>query len=281
MMELFEYNDRNVERYISWTQRMAICINKVGISNDNKKGSEIGLKGFVFLDILQRINYNLLGLSTLFIEFKKYNDIRFTINLIFRSCLSEVLTGLYLAHFTIDEDSFANEINVINLDYAKFRKFLIENEVMLTNQNENKDIEEIINNLIKKYIKDNSELFEKLEKWNLKKPNILRETSNSDLFIDNKHFKNVISDEIKSRVIKNDREELNMVYILYRYFSQYHHYSFNGRSTLSFPIETDMRNYWVSFMMINECVHIFCKIMGVADEQLEILKQISEEQTTI
>lgn len=274
-MEVFDFNEKNIVRYCRWTSMIAESINCVGRSNHRKTIDEIGLKGFVFLDILQRIAPNLHGMDSLFREFIRYPEIRFSLNLVFRGILSDVLTGLYLTHFIDDPVSFENEVKVMDLDFAKFAKFIIDDEATLTGQIPLEGAKEHSEKYRAAYIKENEELFKDVDKWELKSHAELRATSKPELFIDPDHFKGSISDATKYKRIKHTH--LGVTYLLFRYFSQYQHYSYKGRTTLSMPVEYDMQKYYVSFMMINESVHVFCKLIGAEDKDLELLRAVGDE----
>ncbi len=277
-MDLLVYNEENIVRYHRWISMIAECIHSFGKTNSGKKESDIGLKGFVFLDILQRIAFNLHGLANLFMEFRKYPEIKFSINLIFRGILSDVLTGLYLAKFAYDQVSFENEVKMLDRDFAQFAKFMIENEIILTKPISKEESDDFISKYKAEYIKENADLFQDIETWKLKSPAEIRNTSNKSLYLNEDHFSRTLSDDIKYQLLLNSElHHLSLTFVLYRYFSQYHHYSHKGRTTLSIPIEFDMRRYYASIIMINESVHIFCMLAGADKNDLQLLKVVNDE----
>ncbi|MEI6697188.1 MAG: hypothetical protein WCO13_14125 [Bacteroidota bacterium] len=278
--KLFEYNPENVERQLNWIDTLSTTITEIGKTYDGVKGSKIGgIRTFVFLDILQRINYNLEGLVQLYNQFIVQEDMRFPINMLFRGCLSDVLTGLYFLHFFEDENSFINEINVMNLDFAKFSKFIIENEPYIIKTIDEEKIEEFIQFNKEKYIKSNPVLFRSENDWEIKKALELRTDSVDKFFINAKNKNGDINESTKFDVILSNEnlKHLTPTYLLFRYFSQYQHYSFNGRKTLIIDTEYDIQKYFVTIMMINESIHMFCKIIGVKDEMLVHLREIADE----
>lgn len=279
-LNYFEYNPENIERQLNWIDTLSTTITEIGKTFDGVKGNKIGgVRTFVFLDILQRINFNLEGLVQLYKQFIVQEDMRFSINMLYRGCLSDVLTGLYFLHFYKDENSFENEINVMNLDFAKFSEFIIENEPYIIRTLDEEKIEEFIKANKEKHIKRNPDIFKNEKEWKLKKALELRTDSDDKFFISNRHKSGDITESTKFDVILSNEnlKHLSPTYLLFRYFSQYQHYSFNGRKTITIETEYDIQKYYVSIMMINESAHIFLKIIGVKDEMLVPLRRIADE----
>lgn len=278
--DLFEYNPENIQKQLGWIDTLSRTITEIGKTFSKKKSADIGgIRTFVLLDILSRINFNLEGLVQLYKQFIVQQDMRVPINLLYRGCLADVLTGLYFLDFLSDEKSFINEIEVMNLDYAKYSKFVIENEPKLIKTMPDEEIESYINKMKIDYISENSLLFNSLLDWKLKSPSALRINSQNKFF-KNKADRNIsIKESTKYDTILNNNEikHLAPAYLLFRYFSQYQHYTFNGRGTLGIEPEVDIKYYYISIMLICETAYIMLKVIGVSDKFLLSLKSISEE----
>lgn len=276
----FEYNSENIQKQLDWIDSLSKTITEIGKTFNGKKSDDIGgIRTLVLLDVLSRINFNLEGLVQLFKQFKVQQDMRVPINMLFRGCLADVLTGLYFLHFYEDEDSFINEIEVMNLDYANYSKFVIENQPKLIKTLPDEEIESYINKMKKEYINENHELFTNLTDWKTKNPSVLRLKSQNKFFNSKEERNSKITELSKYNTIlsNNEIKHLAPTYLLYRYFSQYQHYTFKGRDTLGINPELEIRHYYISIMLINETAHMMLKVIGVQDESLLTLKSISEE----
>lgn len=278
--DLFEYNPENIQKQLDWIDTLSRTITEIGKTFDKKKSDEIGgIRTFVLLDILSRLNFNLEGLVQLYKQFIVQQDMRVPINMLYRGCLADVLTGLYFLNFLSDEKSFINEIEVMNLDYAKYSKFVIENEPKLIKTMPDEEIESYIHDMKKKYINENHELFVNLTDWKPKNPSVLRLQSQNKFFNSKKERNSNITELSKYNTILSNIEikHLAPAYLLFRYFSQYQHYTYNGRGTLGIDPELEIRHYYISIMLINETARMMLKVIGVHDKFLLPLKSISEE----
>jgi len=225
--EQFKYNPDNVNLQLKWIDQISRTITEYGKSFQGKKGKEIGgIRTFVFLDILGRINFYLEGLVQLYKQFIDQQDMRVPINLLFRSCMGDVLNGLYFLHFSNDEKSFENELDVLDVDYAKFSKFIIENEAKITKTVKEEELYDFIQNKLNDYVKNNPRIFNSETGWNLKSAAELRNDSKPELFIDNSHKNGALTEKVKFDIISSNEhlKHLSITYLLYRYFSQYQHY---------------------------------------------------------
>jgi hypothetical protein len=280
---IYSKNAQFIKNYEKWALTIANCICNIGKTFNNQSESKLGLKKLVFLDILTRINFNLYGLIPLFREFKTNPDMRVSINLLFRGCLVDVLTGMYLAYFAIDEESLKNELIVLDLDYAGFSKYIIENEEYILKTKTDEEIEQLKIIKIKDFVKRHPELFINEKDWKCKTPSEIRKTSKRDLFFIDNHFNNKINEPLKDKLFSelSSLKPYRTAYILYRYYSQYQHYTFGCRDTLQLPIEYDLHKYYLSFIMINESVQDFCKLLEIEDELLKPLGAIADEYMNI
>lgn len=278
MEDLTKYTPENVHMYRRWLNILSGTIHNAGKSFEGNTEKELGFKNVVLLDLMMRINLSIRGLEELFPVYAHNKDMRHSINLIMRTVLSDILTGLYLAQRYTDNKTFENEVKVMNLDFAKYSIFMYEHEHEMFG----KTVDEVkveMESMLQKYKESNPDLFLAEENFRIIKPAEVRETSDPKFFIDEAHRTKGLTEDNKYKSIKADSVigRFSTIYIVFRYFSQYQHYSFDGRKTLRINDEFDLHKYLYSIFIINECVYMLLRLVGTDEKLLAPLKTISDD----
>ena len=187
-----------------------------------------------FLTLLAKIRINLESLNDLLPHL--YEDYRFkaSLNLLYRSISEDIITAMYLVGFVNLDDSkqisLNNELTIFHKEYLIGSLEGVKAEFEfddLVSKYKNKPAN-IKPDILKEVMKENPELVNDDGKWKLNKE--IRNTTHP-AFIDLIHQDNVgrtgfISTEKKLEFIKNrGYESHSQLKALYKYFSQYQHYS--------------------------------------------------------
>lgn len=271
---------KQLVKLIGLIDRLSISTNKIGVSFHGKKGSEIRLKGFVYLDLMQRINANLEGLLLMLKNLEKSPELKSSIALLLRACLEDILTGYYLYTYLKDETTFENEVNVLGLDYMNYVFTMIEEEPIFnpfkpTKEEIQKDILEKKKDVCTKYqvlIKSFNEETEELEKYSRFE---LRKTSSSELFPTDSDKKVPIS--AKNSYKRLRRFEIlhnhSYVYVLMRFFAQFQHYAYFNREILKLDMLANFAFVVQSFHQITEAILTFG---GLIETDSKLLKNVED-----
>lgn len=269
-------NDFNVqlEKLIPLIDELSIRTNEIGLSFHGKYGREIKLKGFVYLDLMQRINANLEALLLLLKKFKESPELKSPIAILLRACLSDVLTGYYLYTFMKDKVTFENEVKVLGLDYASYMISMIENELKFTSGNLSVSERQSLMNKRKKQIADKyPDLIKSYDEQSGKvvkyKRAEIRDSSNPKFFFSDKQKNNPITDISKyDRLLKfQPLRDLAYVYVLMRFYAQFQHYAFFNRDVNLLDSFDNFKFMVQSFYYITGAIHSFGSLID-ADESL-------------
>lgn len=213
--------------------------------------------------------YELLGLLN------KHQHFKSSLFLILRGVIADILTYLYLMTFTTtnenDQTSLINELNILEKDFVA---------AMLALHNERNKMKnfsglakyfsgppEKAEELILKFKFTYAHLFENGDIENkLKDVTQLRKTSDIEFF--NKDIK-MISKSFKSEIQKHDwllkfknYENMAPLYSLYKYFSQFHHYS-RGSMVLYENDDFEQDIFYI--------IATFSNLLKVTDLQFKVL----------
>jgi hypothetical protein len=275
--------DTQLEKVIQLLDELSIRTNEIGQHFHGKKGSEIKLVGFVYLDLLQRINSNLEGLLVLLKNLKTSPELKIPISLILRGCLADVLTGYYLNSFLADDETFSNEIMVLGLDYINYAGDMIHNEPLFTAPKISEDeLKETIKNKMKSFAANNDELIksynEDEDKWIKYKVKELRETSSLKVFADDKERSFPPTDKFKFERLKSfvELKDASYVYVLMRFFAQFQHYAYYNRNVLELDILENFKLIIQSLYYINHAVLDFSRIIKADKDLLDKVRSLLE-----
>ena len=222
------------------------------------------------IDILKKIDANLNGFNILLNSFSESESKRLKIplSLCLRGVVSDCLTGIYLFSFSEDTKSLENELNLISLDYAKYLKDTEELILRYGDKRNDSEIKEALDQLIKKFKKDNPSFFKSTDdsEWNPKNNNKMREGSKFDP-------RKGTTDRDKFDWLKEQDKDLDyiLLYPLFRYFSQYQHYSFASRNLIDeFPNE-DFKRFVAGIALITQSCWAFYYALDEISEDIDEL----------
>ena len=275
---------QQLQKLIPIINNLSLETNKIGTSFQGKKGSEIKLSGFVFLDLMSRINANLEALLLLLKKLAVSDELKSPIALLLRACLSDVLTGYYLYTYMKDEQTFENEVKVLGLDFTGYLIAMAENESFLSAKHLSESdrgrlILDLKNQLAQKYsdtIKSVDQSTGKVEKFTRAE---IRNTSDPKYLLNGESIKDQITDEKKYKRLRNfeDLENVSYVYILMRYYAQFQHYSFYNREVSKIDVFNNFPFFVQTFFYITGAVLTFGKLIEAEKDQLEKVEKLLEK----
>lgn len=190
-----------------------------------------------FLDIFTRFRLNSEGLYNLLDPFYKDYRLKICINLLLRSICSDILTSLYLLSFydKNDEDniSLKNELTLISSEYLRYVKRTMEEDHELLLQLKIPcplTIEEKRNwiNTIAPDLLDN--------KGNIKNRKQIRATTKPEIKEELKDNGTFLTEEEKFQRIKlKGFANYRFVFIAFKYYSQFQHFTLMSKKYNEFP----------------------------------------------
>lgn len=215
---------------------VSVLVNETGALFKGKEIDEIKLEGFLYLDLIQKINANFEGLFVLLQSYEKSQELKTPLSLVCRCLLSDILTGYYLSSFIEDSESFKNEVNVLGLDYVGYIDFLLRNP---PNKSINPIFQEKKSDILKEisnYYPDLIDSYDDKGLIKVSKKN-LRKTTKDSFFPSEKEKNKRISDDYKFERLNqhNTLSDVSYIYHLLRYFSQFQHYCYQNRYTSNLP----------------------------------------------
>jgi hypothetical protein len=194
-----------------------------------------------FLNIFTRFRINTEGLLNLMDPFYKDYRLKICTNLLLRSICSDILTALYLLTFYDKDDkdniSLKNELNLISSEYLRYVKRTMEEDHDLLLQLKipsPQTIEEKRNwiNSIAHDILD--------EKGNIKSRDQIRATTKPDIKKELKNNGTFLTEEEKFQRIKNKGfADYRFVFIAFKYYSQFQHFTLMSKKYYEFPPSID------------------------------------------
>ena len=195
---------------------------------------------YTFFLLINRIGLNINSISRLANQ-EGVSHSGYSISLLFRAIISDIIVGYYLYSFKSDKVTFENELKIVDsvfLQYAlavapEEQKLIEENEELRNNR---------LNELNKILISEFGELLKDIKANNLvrKKPFAIRNEygSRRELFTSDEFFqsKKDISEtemfnHLKQKLVNIESYIANL-YILWRFFAQYQHFTFFGAQKL-------------------------------------------------
>ncbi|WP_147407382.1 hypothetical protein [Reichenbachiella sp. MSK19-1] len=235
--------------------------------------SEKKLLKHALLDLCKQIYANLYAIKTLLAEFhdERNNLKRVPIALITRGAIADCLTGVYLITFRNSDESLKNEIDVMSREYAKFLRFFEDEKIRYLQKFETLEAEEELKKWESNFKNSHPQLFVNKEdtEWRLKSAKSLRSTSEIKL---SKELDGNLTEEKKAKRIKrNDKnEDYGLLYVGFKYFSQYQHYSFSNRKMIEDLREEFFGILLMSIASIATTTSLFSSILGGEGNEDEI-----------
>jgi hypothetical protein len=218
-----------------------------------------------------------------------------SIALLFRSCISDVFLGHYLLLFKSDFNSFNGEIKIKDAEFLKYAKKVgyIE-QYLLSNSPEDLDKREgeflnIINNLFNDLIEDADTVSIKTLKLKSAK-SIRQESQSKPEFLGDLFNKIPTEDDMFNQLLILDskkEQHYKNVYILWRFYAQFQHYTFAGRNFtgskkedfLYYFIQSLMHCYYFTFMLQGEVFKIQIKDLEIhLKEIVNLIKEYDQNR---
>jgi len=246
-----------------------------------KKGSEFGTVKIVLLDLMKRIQSNLYGIKLLMNELSNDRYLILPISLLTRTCLSDALTGFYLLTFSHHKESFENELNVMGLDFIGYSEKLANLEPYFSGQDLSDDeFRNIINAKLESIASSYPKLVVRVENFKLikRKPKEIRESSRKELFLDEGSMSKPLTDNGKFEYLFSNSyvglKNLSYMYPLFRFYSQFHHYTSETRKLADLPIEKHLPYISLSLVLITQVL----KSIAVTIELPEKISKALDEK---
>ena len=249
-----------------------------------KKLSELGTIKVALLDLIKRIHANLHVIKMILPEFIEVKTLAVPISLLVRTCLSDALTGFYLLTFSKDEVSFQNELNLMALDYISYLAKLTQIEPHfsmpdLSPQEREKIVIEKLDEIALNY----PDLIESRVNLKIikKTPAEIRSSSNVKMFPFKEIMNLPLTDLSKFERLFDYPDEgmqsISYLYPLYRFYSQFHHYSVLTRKLMDLDIQVHKRHLTLSIFLLYQSLYSFCTAVEVPEELLIPIQQNIEE----
>ncbi len=251
-------------------------INSIGL---NYKDRQVNIQIEVFISILNRIGINISSINHLSKTLHE-EQISSSIALLFRACLSDIILGHYLLSFKSDIITFENEIRVLNQSFLK--KYVndiykVEQELLSTNEEDFKNRVAEFNNILKE------EFLDILVDDNLLKTKSAKKIrdefrSNKKYFNDMDVYNSELSESTMFKHLfakKNDLENYyKQVKVLWKYFSQFQHYTFPGRHFINDKKENFLLYFFQSLIDCYNFTNILKELVFQIDiPEFELNKQ--------
>lgn len=223
-----------------------------------------------YLDLIRRIRCSLLGIIVQLERWPQIIELKLPISLAFRTALTDALTGLYLATFNEHPTAFQHELMVLDLDFYRYIKAIIENTELEMPKATEAEVEQ-----------------EKQARWanlhqaaahllqdgntNLKTPQSFREPSDHQLFqvpgnIGKRLGEKEMFDQIKAHP---DTAHLAYFYLVQRHLSQQHHYAPANSSFIQMDPAYDCSNWFKSLVSLNEISGALAGLLGTQGATLQ------------
>jgi hypothetical protein len=259
-------------------------LNLVATEVRQKKGSELGTVKIVLLDLMKRIQSNLYGMKLLMNEVSSDRYLILPVSLLTRTCLSDALTGFYLLTFSHDKESFENELKVMALDFIGYSEKLANLEPYFSGQDfSDEEFRTIINVKLENIASSYPKLVVRVENLKLikRKPKEIRESSRKELFLDEGAISKPLTDNEKFEHLFSNSfvgvKNLSYMYPLFRFYSQFHHYTSETRELADLPIEKHLPFISLSLVLITQVLKSIAVSIELSDTITKALGEKIEE----
>lgn len=231
-----------------------------------------------FINLVVKIRFNLDAINVLFPLL--YNDYRYktSINVLYRTIIDDIINICYLFGLVNKAEemlnSLNNELNILHKEYLKSTKIALEaNQKFEALMKKRRGEEpEIVADILESMQKSDPQLFNEKGKW--KTNSELRSTTHSKLceMLDQKKDLVFITEAKKLEFLgKRNFETVESITYLFKYFSQYQHYTPKTHELLKAPSSHDIVAYQRTIgeliFMLN---HLFQVIKFKNKEKLEL-----------
>lgn len=226
-----------------------------------------------YLDLLRRVRCTLLGVSLQLGEWPDVAELKLPISLLFRSVVTDVLTGLYLATFDTDEEAFGNELMMLDLSFVGYVKTIFEHTGLeMPDSSEAEVAQEIKTRLDSLYAKA-EHLLVAPGTTQLKKSGQIRATSDPALFkagTPGVKLGSLSEREMFEQIKAHPAtQHLARVYILQRHLSQSHHYAPANRGFIQLPPAIECTLWFEALVYANEVAGLLSNLLGTPSEVMQ------------
>lgn len=245
---------RNIESLIG-------AINAVGQPHDGRPLPIPAIEQ-TYLDLIRRVKASLMGILAQLDYWPENSDLKVSISLLFRSCVTDVLLLLYLKTLEQHEATFENELKILDKPYVKFVASLIKSGALANSPTEIQQQLDELYNTAEPLISTTQ------PKVTFIKPEDIRATSDkSILHLDTDWIKRDPSTELQFEHLKQvpDFTQLSDLYWLYRHFSQHEHYSRVGSHFYVLPPEFECLQWYKSLIGCFEAVRLVSAKLGASE----------------
>ena len=231
-----------------------------------------------FVDLIGRYRVNLKSVNSQVQSFKENDEsLSFLpIGLIMRCCLEDTIQAKYLLLFIDDPEIMEREIDVTSLHSIKsnLQSYIKEApEYWKCPEDKKKELENELESAYREYKENNSNYYNK--KGNLKKSYELRkESANWKKFFKKERVKKDRHDNSASFwhiMIKDKDKDFASIYMHYRYFCMFEHYTFASRNAFVWnPVGFNI--FAVSIEFVYRIIHhilIFLEAEKIYIEEVE------------
>ena len=246
------------------------------VANIDAVGSRfitVTLTQHTYLDLLRRIRCTLLGVSLQLSQWPGVAELKLPISLLFRSVVTDVLTGLYLATFDTDEEALRNELMMLDLGFVGYVKTIFEHTGLeMPDAAEAEVAQEIQVRLDDLYAKA-EHLLVAPGATQLKKSGQIRATSDPTLFkagVPGVKLGSISEREMFEQIKAHPAtRHLAGVYILQRHLSQSHHYAPANRGFIQLPPAIECKLWFEALVYAIEVTGLLSNLLKMPPEVIQ------------
>ncbi|MCB2411040.1 hypothetical protein [Hymenobacter lucidus] len=253
-----------------------------GIDGVGLQFKQVSLIQQTYLDLLRRIRCNLIGVAVQLAQWPAEPELKVPISLVMRTCLTDAITGLYLASFHQHEESFRNELHLLDRPYISYLNFVADNLNLERPGEDPAVVQQEAQELRDEMHRKGQHMFiadPKTGSLVPKKPGQLRATSDLTLFKDPKAVDRPLTESDMFHQINalNATQHLSYLYRLQRDLSQQHHYCPANRDTIQFDGAYFCAQWFKSLVFVQEIAGMLANLLGTDQELIKPLKQNQAE----
>jgi hypothetical protein len=253
-----------------------------GIDGVGLQFKQANLIQHTYLDLIRRIRCNLIGIAVQLTQWPTEPELKVPISLVMRTCLTDAITGLYLASFHQDEESFKNELHLLDRSYVKYLNFVADNLHLERPGEDPATVQQEAQTLRDEMHRKGQHMFvtdPTTGLLKLKTPSQLRDTSNLTLFKDpNAKNRDLTESDMFHQInALGSIQHLSFIYRLQRDLSQQHHYCPANRDTIQFDGAYFCAQWFKSLVFVQEIVGMLAGLLGTDQALLQPLKQNQAE----
>lgn len=233
-----------------------------------------------FINLLGKIRINLESINLLIPLLKKDVKFKISINILYRCIVDDIINLIYLFYFIDVTDknqvSLENELNILHKEFlasiieASKAKLVHDIRFNILSKEESDDADIIIQSLIKKY----PSLLKEDGKGIL--PIKIRKTTNGNILklIDLKTGNGFLTESTKLKFIEaNNFDHYNQLKYLFKYFSQFQHYTPESITLIQRNLDNEIYNYANT---IDEVIYVIELCVSLLNFEKSIKNQFEE-----